>query len=339
MEKIRIMSGFTGIGGFELGILNAIGDRAEFVGYSEILPSACAVYKYHFPDHINYGDITRINPIKLPDFDLFVGGFPCQSFSFAGQRKGFEDTRGTLFFEVARIIKVKRPKVVLLENVKGLLYHDKGNTFLTIIRALDDLGYDVQWCVHNSKRHGVPQNRNRVYIEGHLRGESRPKIYDSLVKLQEADEQDRQRFCASTLTASNAGDWAKTGSNIVAISSQCPREVGWHTDVCPTILANNGSHGMPNLVLENTQLRTLTPTECERLQGFKDGWTAQGVYKKGDMVWTGEIKINKVGQRAPHMVFAKGDELHPILDSERYFLAGNAVTTNVVSYLIKHIYG
>jgi len=118
--------------------------------------------------HKNYGDATLIDPQSLPDFDLLVGGFPCQAFSIAGKRLGFEDTRGTLFFDIARILKVKRPRMFLLENVKGLLSHDNGRTFKTIITALAELGYGVEWQVLNSKNFGVPQNRERVFIVGHL---------------------------------------------------------------------------------------------------------------------------------------------------------------------------
>ena len=121
--------------------------------------------------HTPMGDVTEIRTSNLPDFDLLVGGFPCQAFSIAGKRRGFDDTRGTLFFEIARILKDKRPRYLLLENVKGLLSHDKGKTFQTILGVLSEMGYDVKWEVLNSKNHGVPQNRERVYIKGYLRGE------------------------------------------------------------------------------------------------------------------------------------------------------------------------
>ena len=120
--------------------------------------------------HKPYGSITDIDATTLPDFDLFVGGFPCQAFSIAGKRAGFEDTRGTLIYDVFRIIKEKHPKLVLLENVKGLLSHDSGRTFKTIITSLAELGYAVQWQVLNAKNFGVPQNRERVFIIGHLGG-------------------------------------------------------------------------------------------------------------------------------------------------------------------------
>lgn len=201
---------FSGIGGFEYGIEQSYNEYAHeckkseqkecsqrrewssnqqrtqlcdrngttplCVGYSEIDKYAKAIYKYHYPNHTDYGDITKINADKLPEFDMLVGGFPYQAFSIAGKRKGFNDTRGTLFFDIARIIKAKRPKIVLLENVKGLLSHDKGKTFRIILQTLGELGYDTQWMVLNSKFFGVPQNRERTFIIGSIRGSSRPEI-------------------------------------------------------------------------------------------------------------------------------------------------------------------
>ncbi len=188
---------FSGIGGFELGIQKALSKSAwrntddgdssdargesEFqaipvcVGYSEIDKHAIKTYEGHY-DNRNYGDITTIKPAGLPDFDLVVGGFPCQTFSVAGKRRGFQETRGTLFFDVARIVAHKRPGHLVLENVKGLLSHDDGKTFQTILRVLAELGYDVEWQLLNSKDWGVPQNRERIYIIGHLRGQCSAKV-------------------------------------------------------------------------------------------------------------------------------------------------------------------
>jgi DNA (cytosine-5)-methyltransferase 1 len=186
---------FTGIGGFELGIEKAYSkiepkDSTDSksrtpqyfgcplcVGYSEIDKHAILTYEHHYPNHKNYGDATKINPEELPDFDVLCGGFPCQSFSIAGKRMGFEDTRGTLFFDIARIIKIKRPCFLFLENVKGLLSHDNGRTFATILATLNELGYDAEWEVLNSKHFGVPQNRERVFIIGHLRGTPSKQIF------------------------------------------------------------------------------------------------------------------------------------------------------------------
>lgn len=197
---MKYFSTFSGIGGFELGIQLAHDNRpnlrngstdipndlpdltessngATCVGFSEIDKYATAIYQSHFPEHKNYGDITQIDETTLPDFDLLVGGFPCQSFSIAGKRRGFEDTRGTMFFELARILRAKQPRLFVFENVKGLLSHDNGQTFSTIISTITELGYDCQWQVLNSKNHGVPQNRERVFIVGHLRGTRRPEVF------------------------------------------------------------------------------------------------------------------------------------------------------------------
>ena len=140
----------------------AIPPEWECVGYSEVEPRAIEIYEQHFK-HKNFGDITKIEPESLPDFDILVGGFPCQSFSIAGNRRGFDDTRGTLFFDIARIIKVKKPKMLLLENVKGLLSHDRGRTFETILRTLDELGYDAEWGVLDGYNFNSTA-RQRVFV-------------------------------------------------------------------------------------------------------------------------------------------------------------------------------
>lgn len=169
-KPIKYFSMFSGIGGFEVGIQNS---KYEFecVGFCEVDKYAISIYKRHFPTHRNFGDVTKINTKDIPDFDLLVGGFPCQAFSVAGKRGGFDDTRGTLFFEIARVLKDKRPTHFLLENVKGLLSHDQGKTFQTILEVLSDLGYVVQWTVLNSADFQVPQRRERIFIEGYFGGE------------------------------------------------------------------------------------------------------------------------------------------------------------------------
>ena len=166
---IKFFDMFAGIGGFRSG-LEAIGGF-ECIGYCEIDKYAKQAYEamYDTGGELYFDDARKIVPEQLPDFNLLVGGFPCQSFSIAGARKGFDDTRGTLFFEIARIAAVKKPKYLFLENVPGLLNHDSGRTFETILRTLDELGYDVCWQVLNSKNFGVPQSRNRVYIIGYNR--------------------------------------------------------------------------------------------------------------------------------------------------------------------------
>ena len=166
---IRYLDMFAGIGGFRSGLERLGG--FECIGFCEIDKYAKKSYEamYDTKGELYFNDARKIKPEELPDIDLITGGFPCQSFSIDGQRKGFEDTRGTLFFEIARIAAVKKPKYLFLENVPGLLSHDRGWTFKTILSALDELGYDVAWQVLNSKDFGVPQSRKRLYIVGFLR--------------------------------------------------------------------------------------------------------------------------------------------------------------------------
>ena len=159
---------FSGAGGFRSAFEQIPG--TECVGHCEIDVHADKSYRalFHTEGEWFCNDARQIDTAGLPDFDLVCGGFPCQSFSIAGHRKGFEDTRGTLFFEIARILGAQKPPFVLLENVPGLLSHDEGRTFAVILGALSRLGYHVEWQVLNSKDFGVPQSRQRVFIVGYL---------------------------------------------------------------------------------------------------------------------------------------------------------------------------
>ena len=188
---MKFLDLFAGIGGFRLG-MEAAGH--ECIGFCEIDKFARASYKaiHDTEGEIELHDITRVTDDEVRAIgavDVICGGFPCQAFSIAGARRGFEDTRGTLFFEIARFASILKPKYLLLENVKGLLNHDKGNTFETILSALDELGYDVEWQVLNSKNFGVPQNRERVFIVGHLRGSSGRQVFPIIRENEKSDNQ------------------------------------------------------------------------------------------------------------------------------------------------------
>ena len=179
---MKLLDLFSGIGGFHKGF-EQVGFKFDWVGFSEIDKYATAVYKYRFPNAKELGDIAAIRPERdLPDnIDLLCGGFPCQAFSVAGRRKGFEDTRGTLFFEIARILRhfrdTKKPiPYFVLENVKGLLSHDDGRTFAIIYRVLTDIGYTVE-CQLLNTRWVLPQNRERIYIVGHFGRGSGCKVF------------------------------------------------------------------------------------------------------------------------------------------------------------------
>ena len=165
---IQFFDLFSGIGGFREGLRRAGGFTC--VGHCEVDTYADKNYRLLFDTEGEWycSDARTIEPERMPDFDLLCAGFPCQAFSIAGKREGFADARGTLFFEIARLLKAKRPKYFILENVPGLLSHDKGRTFCTILSTLSQLGYHVEWKVFNSKDFGVPQARKRVYIVGYL---------------------------------------------------------------------------------------------------------------------------------------------------------------------------
>lgn len=312
---------FTGIGGFTLGIERACcaiqhcsqqgGERdgiqphrdcpnsesrvgvgmSTCIGFSEIDKYATEIYQRHYPTHKNYGDITQINAADLPDFDLFVGGFPCQAFSIAGKRKGFDDTRGTLFFDIARILKAKQPRLLCLENVKGLLSHDNGNTFKTIISTLTELGYDLQWQVLNSKNHGVPQNRERVFIIGHLRGTPRPEVFP----LRSTDQPYSRELASTTIDANYWKGIDNHGARTAVIEGAFSKHDQSNPD------NTNGWQTHPN----DYRIRRLTPTECERLQGFPDGWTAEGT--------------------------------EGVSDTQRYKCLGNAVSVPVVQAIMEKL--
>jgi DNA (cytosine-5)-methyltransferase 1 len=320
---MRYLSLFSGIGGFELGIQYAhnlstqkrvqqgrvshhstdnrrtrlASEQPTCVGYSEIDKYAIQIYEKNFPTHQNLGDITKINTEELPGFDLIVGGFPCQSFSIAGKRRGFSDTRGTLFFDIARIIKIKQPRLLLLENVKGLLSHDEGRTFATIIATLDELGYDIQWQVLNSKNFGIPQNRERVFIVGHLRGTPRPEVFP----ITETNRQNR--------LPDNAFAWSKshrtgTRSEDYRRKNRGKIELRIRRGIANTLNTGLGSSSQSTATFVDSnglKIRRLTPMECERLQGFPDGWT--------------DI----------------------LSDTQRYKTIGNAVTVNVIEEIMKRI--
>lgn len=158
--KYKFIDLFAGIGGFRKGFEDA---GFECVFTSEINEKCQEVYSNNFGEK-PYGDITQIEPKEIPNFDILLAGFPCQPFSISGKKMGFEDTRGTLFFDICQIIDEKKPSVVVLENVKHLIHHDKKRTFTTILKALTNLGYNVTHKILNAKDFGLPQNRERIFI-------------------------------------------------------------------------------------------------------------------------------------------------------------------------------
>lgn len=189
---VRFIDLFAGIGGIRKGFELACEERglfSECVFTSEIKPYAVDILKQNHPGEEVHGDITQIAATDIPDFDFLLAGFPCQAFSAAGKRLGFEDTRGTLFFDVARIIKEKQPFGFVLENVEGLVNHDRvnktdkiGRTLTTILQTLDELNYHVSWKVLNAKDFGVPQDRKRIYIVGTKKAQPQLDKFDKVKK-------------------------------------------------------------------------------------------------------------------------------------------------------------
>lgn len=196
MTKFNYVSLFSGVGGFEQA-LNSLGGACVFA--SEIDKFASQAYKTLYGDEHLHGDVTKIDAKDVPDHDVLVGGFPCQAFSVAGRREGFGDTRGTLFFDIARIAAKKKPKALLLENVKGLVNHDKGNTLDTMIRTLNEIGYVVDFDILNSKYFDVPQNRERIFIVA---------IRKDLIESEAFDEESTKGQTIIPKGKRRIGEWA-----------------------------------------------------------------------------------------------------------------------------------
>lgn len=299
-NTIRVVDLFAGVGGIRLGFAQAakeFGMNTECVFSSEIDEWACKTYRKNFPNdnHDPKCDITTVDAKSLPEFDVLLAGFPCQAFSIAGKRGGFDDTRGTLFFDVARIIKEKQPKAFLLENVKGLTNHRSGKTLQVILNTLrEDLGYTVFYKVLNAKEYGVAQLRERIYIVGFknagdsfdyplpLPQEERKVIRDII----EENPVDARYYLSTSYLAALKAHKARHQ----ALGHGFGYEVRSLDDVAGTIVCG-GMGKERNLIVDERQtdftvrthikgeynkegLRKMTPLEWERLQGFPDNWTA-----------------------------------------------------------------
>jgi DNA (cytosine-5)-methyltransferase 1 len=262
---------FAGIGGMRLA-LEANGGKCVFS--SEWDKNAQKTYFENFGE-VPHGDIAQIKEVDIPKHDILVAGFPCQAFSIAGARKGFEDSRGTLFFEVARILKSHRPSVFLLENVKGLVSHNKGETFQVIVRTLKELDYNVFWRVLNAVDYGVPQNRERIYIVGFDKRKFKnidfnfplgtgPKI--KVEDLLDRNVSEQFYYDKFAMYEQLKKEMVKEG-----VMYQWRRKYVREnkSNVCPTLTANmgTGGHNVP-LVKIGDRIRKLTPKECLRFQGF-----------------------------------------------------------------------
>lgn len=257
---MKFLDLFAGIGGFCIG-LESLGH--ECVGFCEIDKFARKSYKaiYDTKGEIELHDITEVTNEEWRKFrgtvDIICGGFPCQAFSIAGKRKGFlDETRGTLFFEIARAAKEIKPPLLFLENVKGLLSHEKGRTFRTILSTLDELGYDAEWQILNSKDFGVPQNRERVYIVGHLRGSGGRPVFPIFGKNGTTNQTDIKQIGNIINTPSFGGNPQR--GRVYSVNG-----------LSPTLNTMQGGGLEPKIFIDG-KIRKLTPRECWRLQGFPD---------------------------------------------------------------------
>lgn len=336
---MRVVELFAGIGGFRLGL--------ERVGHTVVWANewdrfAADIYDKNFGGQIDRRDITLVEASDIPAHDILCGGFPCQSFSVAGKRRGFDETRGTLFFDIIRIAKHHQTPFLFLENVKGLLNHDGGQTFEVILRTLDESGYDAQWQVLNSKNFGVPQNRERVIIIANLRNRPRRQVFpitstepENIEPVSDVEpgtkaiatrHLDRNGSLISDIAPTvqatetphiiNLVPGVSQDNRIYAVDGIAPTfnpaaAVGGANvpKIAKTIRVGGGGPPFGSKQNWDTydidgRIRKLTPVECERLQGFPDNWTKLGV--------------NTLGVE------------YAVSNTQRYKAMGNAVTTNVV---------
>ena len=371
---VKVFSMFSGIGGFELGIQQSTMD-AELVGYSEINKYAIQIFEERIKGVKNYGDATNIMGDELPEFELLCAGFPCQAFSVAGKRRGFDDTRGTLFFDIARICSEKRPRHLVLENVKGLLSHESGQTFHTILKVLSDMGYDVEWQVLNSKDFGVPQSRERVYIVGHLRGECGRKIFpitgegstitrDEIVNVYSVQDTQRinKKQNGTRFKKNNAPSHTLTATDTHGVLFELTRNKpqGQRIYKSENGLSNtlNTSYSLSGIYTMLTEKRTDEGKKIRRERKDKDytPWNAKQLEPRTDnLVGTLTTSVRD----KEHYLLKKNPDfrirrLTPteyerlqgfpdgwtegVSDTQRYKTLGNAVTVNVVEKIMDAIY-
>ena len=273
MTKLRAIDLFCGIGGIRTGFQQAFRNNIEFVFSSDIDKFARQTYKDNYGEE-PFGGITKIDEKDIPNFDILLAGFPCVAFSNAGLRKGFEDTRGTLFFDVARIIKYHTPQIVFLENVKGLVNHDKGNTFKVIKNTLEDLGYSVNHKVLNAKDFGLPQNRERIFIvcfrnSVNFEFPTPPKTPTRLGDILETNVEEKYTI-SDKLWEGHQRRKAKHNSKGNGFGYCLFAKDSPYTSTISARYYKDGSEIL--IEQQGTPPRKLTPREAARLQGFPDSF-------------------------------------------------------------------
>lgn len=359
---MRFLDVFSGIGGFRAGL-----EKAGHTCVGHIERDVYARKSYSAIYDIKENEYDRKDITEIEDFtelrgkvDLLCGGFPCQSFSIAGRRKGFDDVRGTMFFYLAKIIEQAKPPFLLFENVKGLLSHDKGETFKTIITCLDDLGYDVEWQLLNSKNFGVPQNRERVYIIGYLRGSGGRKI----LPIRETSEQVNDDGYTTTVPTRYRGcggeTYIKSETKIQVIGRDPERITGYRVynekGLAPTLVTAQGGGCIPYILDKGVKIKNGTKQGYQEARvgdsiniqfinsdnrrgrvGVKISNTLTTGGNMGTLEWAGEkYRIRKLTPKECWRLQGFSDEAFEkaratgMSDSQLYKQAGNAVTVNVV---------
>jgi len=286
---LRVASMFAGIGGIDLGFKQA---GCDIVWANECDNAACKTYRHNFINaNLEEADIHAVDADTIPDFDILTAGFPCQPFSIAGRQRGFDDKRGNLFFEITRIVDKKRPAFIFLENVKNLLEHDDGKTFLVIYNSLAQFGYCLRYKVMNAIEYGnVPQNRDRIFIVAFRDWELCNKFqFPQPIPLTKTlfDVVDKSIQRASGYYYNNTVyypilEQAITDENCVYKFTDFNVRKSKH-NICPTLTANMGTY--PNrvpIIKDNYGIRKFTPLECLTLQGFPQGYTFPDTIKIED---------------------------------------------------------
>lgn len=293
-DDMNYLDLFSGIGGFHEG-LNQAGFKFNWAGHSEIDKYAKSIYQKHFPESEDLGDVSNINVSELPKINLITFGFPCQDLSIAGKRGGLKASRSGLFYKATEIIRFTKPDYFIFENVKGLFSSNGGLDWLNVLREIADIGYDGQWQLLNT-RWFLPQNRERVYFVGYPRERGGKQIFP-LGEEFENVRGERRGFKDGLWSQAIDSNYYKgpDGKRTMIQIVQKGRgfNKGGEKDICPTITTSSFEHNnhvsrcirsggrkSPHGSKQNwdsyeteSGIRRLTPTECERLQGFPDGWT------------------------------------------------------------------
>ena len=352
---MHYFSSFTGAGGFDL----AVPEDWQRVGFSEIDKYANMVLRYRFPDVKNYGDINAIKWEEVPDFEVLFGGTPCQDLSMAGKRAGLSGKRSGLFFEFARCLTEKKPNYFIWENVGGALSSNGGWDFARVLIEFTKRGYDVQWQILNAKDFGVPQNRQRIFVIGHLRNRSIREVFYKPKNSEPYNEGVGSRI-SYALDASyykGTNTTKKSRRQLIEISDNQPQgnRIYSSDELSVTLKAEAGGQrgktGLYEVIVHNMQPRSPTRPSADR-GGSGHLTRNDGITYTVDTGNTNAVEINKrirrltplecerlMGWEDEWTKYGIGDNGNKITinDTQRYKMCGNGVVSNVVKWLIENV--